>query len=200
MNILDVTDEILAVTGTVALRKMARELGLKGLSSARGETIREAVKAARDEARLAEEIAEFGKETVQAAIAQEAEMAKAEGTEPTEVLTKAVTDDEEKKARRSRRGMVIVAKGTEIHKSETFRVAAEANGWTVEVTRTTDVIEEDGEEFETELYVAIAKREDDEIELAWEGRAYNYPNSSALLGGKSRKVRNLKEALRFLAK
>lgn len=100
-----------------------------------------------------------------------------------------------KKAGRSRAGMVIVAKGTEVHKSNTFKEAAEAAGWTVTIlgSVTTD---EDGEEIER--FVAVAKRGEDNIELAWNGRAYDYPGSSASLKGKGRKVRNLKEALRLL--
>lgn len=100
-----------------------------------------------------------------------------------------------KSAGRSRAGMVIVAKGSEIHKSNTFKVAAEAAGWTVSVlgSVTTD---RDGEEIER--FVARATKGDQVIELAWNGRAYDYPSSSAILKGKNRKVRNLKEALRFL--
>lgn len=102
---------------------------------------------------------------------------------------------------RSRAGMVIIAKGTEIHKSETFRVAAEAAGWSVNVVGTVVTQEdEDGEEFEIERYVAIATRGEDIIDLSWDGRAYDYPHSYAKMSGKVRKVRNLKEALRFLAR
>lgn len=96
---------------------------------------------------------------------------------------------------KSRMGMVIVAKGSEIHKSETFRVAAEAAGWTVNVLGYVT----DGEEGE-ERYVATATKDGQTIELAWNGRAYDYHSSSATLAlnGKARKVRNLKEALRLL--
>lgn len=97
---------------------------------------------------------------------------------------------------RSRMGMVIIAKGSEIHKSETFRAAAKAAGWSVEILGSVITEEEDGEEIER--YVAIASRDGDVIELAWNGRAYDYPGSSAHLGDRSRKVRNLKEALRLL--
>lgn len=96
---------------------------------------------------------------------------------------------------RSRAGMVIVAKGTELHKSETFRVAAEAAGWTVTILGYVNLAE-DGEE--QERYVATATKDGDTIELAWNGRAYDYPSSSANFGGKGRKVRNLKEALRLI--
>lgn len=98
---------------------------------------------------------------------------------------------------RSRAGMVIVAKGTEIHKSETFRVAAEAAGWTVEMMRETYELEADAEGEGTRYY-ATATRGTDSISLAWDGRAYDYPASSANLAGKGRKVRNLKEALRLI--
>lgn len=94
---------------------------------------------------------------------------------------------------RSRAGMVIVARGTEVHKSATFKEHAEKAGWSVQITVTTTVVEEDGE-----LHTAIASRGLDKIVLKWNGRAYDYPNSSATLKGKSRKVRNLKEALRLL--
>lgn len=96
---------------------------------------------------------------------------------------------------RSRAGMVIVAKGSEFHKSEIFRVAAVAAGWTVNVLGSV-VDGEDGEEIER--FVAVAKRGGDEIELAWNGRAYDYHASGATFNGKGRKVRNLKEALRLL--
>lgn len=96
---------------------------------------------------------------------------------------------------RSRAGMVIIAKGSEIHKSETFRAAAQAAGWSVNVLGSVNIAE-DGEE--QERFVAVAKKGDDKIELAWNGRAYDYPTSGATFGGKARKVRNLKEALRLL--
>lgn len=88
---------------------------------------------------------------------------------------------------RSRAGMVIVAKGSEVHKSEVFRLAAEAAGWTVSITS-------GGEDH----FYADAHKDGDAVQLAWEGRAYNYPASSARINGKDRKVRNLKEALRLL--
>lgn len=99
---------------------------------------------------------------------------------------------------RSRAGMVIVAKGTEIHKSETFRAAAEAAGWGVKVIRESYELSDDAEGDGTRFY-ATAERDGDSISLAWDGRAYDYPNSSALINNKNRKVRNLKEALRLLA-
>lgn len=93
--------------------------------------------------------------------------------------------------RKSRMGMVIVAKGSEIHKSLTFKEAAEAVGWTVEIERH----EVEVDEFR---YYATATKGTEVISLAWNGRAYDYPNSGAVLNGKDRKVRNLKEALRLL--
>jgi hypothetical protein len=101
-----------------------------------------------------------------------------------------------KTARRSRAGMVIVAKGTEVHKSETFRKEAEKLGWAVTVQEQTY---DDGDALNTRYY-ANAHRGADAIQIAWDGRAYDYPSSSARLAGKDRKVRNLKEALRFLAR
>jgi hypothetical protein len=103
----------------------------------------------------------------------------------------------EPKAGRSRAGMVIVAKGSEIHKSETFRVAAESAGWSVTMLRETYELEENAEGEGTRYY-ATARRGNDWISLAWDGRAYDYPGSSSEFGGKARKVRNLKEALRLL--
>jgi hypothetical protein len=97
---------------------------------------------------------------------------------------------------RSRAGMVIIAKGTEIHKSETFRVAAEASGWTV--TTLEQAYETDGDEEPATRHYATATKGDESISLAWEGRAYDYHASSAVLKGKARKVRNLKEALRLI--
>lgn len=98
-----------------------------------------------------------------------------------------------KPSRKSRAGMVIVAKGTEVHKSQTFKAAAEAAGWKVTVTG--EHIDEDG----NGRYYADAYRGEDAIQLAWDGRAYDYSASSALIKGKNRKIRNLKEALRVLA-
>lgn len=97
----------------------------------------------------------------------------------------------EPKTGRSRAGMVIVAKGTEIHKSVTFKEAAEAAGWSVVITTTVDADE-------NERHTAAAKKGDDLIVMKWSGRAYDYPASNAILRGKARKVRNLKEALRLL--
>lgn len=101
-----------------------------------------------------------------------------------------------RKTGRSRLGMVIVAKGTEIHKSETFRVAAEAAGWIVTV-HAEDY--SDGTDEGATRYYADAHRNGDAVQLAWDGRRYDYPSSSARIAGKDRKVRNLKEALRLLA-
>jgi hypothetical protein len=103
------------------------------------------------------------------------------------------------RAGRSRAGMVIVAKGTEVHKSETFRKAAEAAGWNVTVQRETYELPEGTTGEGTRYYATAAKPgTDDAISLAWDGRAYDYPSSDAVINGKGRKVRNLKEALRLL--
>lgn len=98
---------------------------------------------------------------------------------------------------RSRAGMVIVAKGSEVHKSETFRAAAEAAGWTVTMTRETYELADDATGEGTRYY-ATASRGESHISLAWDGRAYDYEASGASFNGKARKVRNLKEALRIL--
>jgi hypothetical protein len=102
-----------------------------------------------------------------------------------------------RKSGRSRAGMVIIAKGTELHKSTTFAKAAEAAGWTVDITREFYELPE-GTEGEGTRFYATATRGEDSISLAWDGRAYDYPASSARLAGKDRKVRNLKEALRLI--
>jgi hypothetical protein len=107
-----------------------------------------------------------------------------------------------RKTGRSRVGMVIVAKGTEMHKSLIFKAAAEAVGWTVEIARETYELAADAEGEGTRFYATATKTTqlgaDDSISLAWDGRAYDYDASSAVLAGKGRKVRNLKEALRLL--
>ncbi len=235
MQIADLDADFINYTntmGTVALRKLARELGLKGLSSARGETIRLAIREAYDAHQAEIEAAELEKEA-------EAEKAKApkknacedcgrrvnkkvhpelcevcydyagwenthqdgdngpEGHEGCPICHPELDKRFNRREGRSRAGMEIVARGTEVHKSETFKVAASAAGWTVTIgiQEPTEADEVQGDT----RYVAMAVRGDDSIELAWRGRAYDYPNSAAHLGGKDRKVRNLKEALRLLA-
>lgn len=102
-----------------------------------------------------------------------------------------------RRAGRSRAGMVIVAKGTELHKSALFAKAAEAAGWTVHIEREFYELGEDATGEGTRYYATATKGEDS-ISLAWDGKAYDYPASSARLAGKDRKVRNLKEALRLV--
>jgi hypothetical protein len=97
---------------------------------------------------------------------------------------------------RSRAGMVILAKGTEYHKSATFKAHAEAAGWTVTVAEERYEVEDDEEGMTR--YFATATKGEHSISLAWDGRAYDYHASSARLAGKDRKVRNLKEATRLL--
>ena len=180
---VDLIDTDLRTMKTVELRKLAASGGLKGQSSARKEHLLgllEPIQMAQVE--NMEKVAAQVKAAVDAKVN--------EGVDAT------AGDDSEaaKKARRSRRGMVIVAKGTEVHKSQTFKVAAEAAGWTVTVTG--EVY--DGET-EATRYYADAYKGENAIQLAWDGRAYDYPASSALINGKNRKIRNLKEALRILA-
>lgn len=111
-------------------------------------------------------------------------------------------DPRNRKPGRSRAGMVVVAKGSEIHKSLVFKKAAEALGWTVEIARETYELPDDAEGEGTRFYATATKTTqlgaDDSISLAWDGRAYDYDASSAVLAGKGRKIRNLKEALRHL--
>jgi hypothetical protein len=105
-------------------------------------------------------------------------------------------DPRNRKPGRSRAGMVIVAKGTEYHKSQIFKAAAEAAGWTVTMQEETYEETTDGDV--PSRYYATAIKAGNAIQLAWDGRAYDYDASSAKFGGKDRKVRNLKEALRLL--
>lgn len=88
-------------------------------------------------------------------------------------------------AGRSRAGQVIHAKGD---KPGVFQEAAETAGYVAK-----------REDSETGRTTVTATRGDDSITMVWNGKAYDYPNSSATLGGKARKVRNLAEALRLLA-
>lgn len=193
INLLALTETGLNANTAVELRKAAAELGIKGASKGRKAdlilAIMDLVYAAQD-AKKAED-AELA-EKYQAVL--DAEKALETSTAP-----EATDEAAAKKARRSRLGMVIVAKGTEIHKSATFKAAAEASGWSVELTVTVETVEEDGEEFEIEKHTAVATREGDSIVMVWNGRAYDYPASQGFIGGKDRKIRNLKEALRVIA-
>jgi hypothetical protein len=73
----------------------------------------------------------------------------------------------------------------------------------VTVQSETYELPEDAEGEGTRFYATATRKsgtnsDADSISLAWDGRAYDYPESSAVIGGKSRKIRNLKEALRVL--
>lgn len=182
LNLLNLTETGLQANTAVELRKAGAELGIKGASKGKKADLILAIM-----------------DLVYAA--QEAEAAKNAPAvvEATEV---ALTDEAEaKKARRSRRGMVIVAKGTEVHKSQVFAEAAQAAGWSVTITRDAQLVEDEetGETYEEERYVAIAQQKGAMVQASWNGRAWDYPNAFAGVGGKARKVRNLKEALRILA-
>jgi hypothetical protein len=231
---MDITALNLDETGTVALRKLARELGLKGMSSAKGADLRDAIRPIQ-----AAQIAEAAEAAAKVAAAPVAKKGSCDvcgirradrklngqcepcweegGWENThsdsnhEGLKDSMSGPELdaeidgcwicfpelNRAKRPARagvvriGQVIVAKGTEVHKSQIFKTAAEATGWTVSIQTETY---EDGN---TRTY-ATATKGTDSISLAWEDRSYDYPNSSAILDGKSRKIRNLKEALRVL--
>jgi hypothetical protein len=159
MNLIEITDEQLDATGTVALRKLAKELGFKGMSSSRGGDIRSAVRHARNAQIELDKVAALN-----------------EAKRPARIG-------------RSRAGMTIIARGTEIHKSATFKEAAEAAGWKMIGPHHIE---------DNNTYVATAVKGQDKIELVWNGRAYDYAASSARLAGKARKIRNLKEALRSL--
>lgn len=97
----------------------------------------------------------------------------------------------------SRVGQVIVAKGTEIHKSLLFKTEAEKAGWTVTIQTETYELPGDATGEGTRHYATATKGES-HISLAWDGRKYDYPESGASFNGKARKVRNLKEALRLI--
>jgi hypothetical protein len=199
---VDLIDTDLRAMKTVELRKLAAQGGLKGQSSARKEHL----------LGLLEPIQLAQVENMEKVAAQRAEQLAAEQAEKdlaeqdmTEVeahkdaLVAKLSDEEAaKKARRSRRGMVIVAKGTEIHKSATFKQVAEANGWTVTIDVTARMVEEDGEFYEIECYTATAEQKGSIVVGSWVGRAWDYAGASAGVGGKARKVRNLKEATRIL--
>jgi hypothetical protein len=167
------------------LRKIFTEQGVKGASSWKREDFNSAT--------IAAEFAAYAEATERRIAADNAaQNALVEAGNAAPVLPK---------TGRSRRGMVIIAKGDEVHKSETFRAAAEAAGWTVTVSRESyEIVVEDDLEFDSEgtRFYADAHRGDEAIQLAWDGKAYDYPASSARLAGKDRKVRNLKEALRLL--
>jgi len=170
----------------VELRKLGAANGIKGAAKGRKSDLVAAIAAIR--------IAQ-----VEALAAEQAEkdLAEQDMTE-VEAHKDAVVDEEAKKARRSRRGMVIVAKGTEIHKSQTFKEYAEARGFKVTITTEVETVEEDGEEYEIETYQAVAEQKGYIVVGSWIGRAWNYAGAYAGVGGKARKVRNLKEALRIL--
>lgn len=162
----------------VELRKLGAANGIKGASKGK-------------KADLVAAIAEIRIREVE-------ELAVAERLANAEVPVELSDEEAAKKARRSRLGMVIVAKGTEVHKSQTFKQAAEAAGWTVTIDVTARMVEEDGEFFEVECYTATAEQKGSIVIGSWVGRAWDYPGAFAGVGGKARKVRNLKEALRIL--
>lgn len=183
----DLIDVNLAAMKTVELRKLAAKGGLKGQSSARKETL----------LGLLEPIQAAQVENMEKVAAQAA-AARAAAAAPVKHATAGDDSEEAKKARRSRRGMVIVAKGTEVHKSQTFKQVAERAGWTVTIDVTARMVEEDGEFYEIECYTATAEQKGSIVVGSWVGRAWDYAGASAGVGGKARKVRNLKEALRIL--
>ncbi len=241
---IDITATDLDATGTVALRKMARELGIKGMSSAKGADLREAIRPIQADQLAAKKAEVKAKKSGKCIIcgirngmsaAKRSEMgiskdfsdqchpcyeeggwenSHSDGGHATILSNNAagITLTEEQRAEidgcwicfpqlnlakrparegRSRMGMQIVAQGNELHKSEVFKKAAEALGWKVTIST-----EDDGKE--GQRLRAFATKGEETISLAWEGRAYSYPNSEAFLGGKARKVRNLKEALRLI--
>jgi hypothetical protein len=170
----------------VELRKLGAANGIKGASKGKKADLVAAIAAIR--------IAEA--EALAAELAEQ-ELAEQDMTEVAAHKDAVVEEELAKKARRSRMGMVIVAKGTEVHKSETFRAAAEALGWNVKIEYTeTGEVDEDGEAIIR--HHAVATKGGAVVEGSWIGKAWDYPNAGAGIGGKARKVRNLKEALRIL--
>lgn len=218
--------------GTVALRKLAAQAGIKGQSSARGAFIRDILRPIQND-QIAAEAAKSTPAAVKASKGKCTECGRKEDFRASELCKECreygewenahadeghgdqefpVRDEltdacqvchpeldgrKARRAGRSRVGMVIIAKGTEMHKSMTFKKAAEAAGWIVDLTREFYELGEDATGEGTRHYATAIKGENS-ISLAWDGRAYDYPASSARIGGKDRKVRNLKEALRLL--
>lgn len=176
----------------VELRKLGAANGIKGAAKGRKADLVAAIAAIR--------IVEVEALAAEQAEKDLAEQDMSEFEAHKDALVAELSDeDAAKKARRSRRGMVIVAKGTEIHKSQTFKAAAEAAGFEVEITVGAILVEEDGEVFEIETYDATATKAGYVVTGSWIGRAWNYAGAGAGVGGHARKVRNLKEALRILA-
>jgi Rho termination factor, N-terminal domain len=170
----------------VELRKLGAANGIKGASKGKKADLVAAIAAIR--IAEAEELA---------AEQAEKELAEQDMTEVAAHKDAVVDEELAKAARRSRRGMVIVAKGTEVHKSETFRKAAEALGYQVEIEYTeTGEVDEDDEPIIR--HHAVATKGGTVVEGSWIGKAWDYANAGAGIGGKARKVRNLKEALRIL--
>lgn len=250
---IDITATDLNELGTVALRKLARELGLKGMSSARGADLRiaiEPIKAQQIEAAKPRGMKKVPlhpatpgsyelvidtpakPETPKKGVCEDCgrkvgksghptlcepcydyagwENTHSDDAHGTDGFTGVPSDKDvcpvchpeldrrtERKTGKSRAGMVILAKGDEVHKSSLFKAMAEAKGWTVQVTVTLNASVDEDEDAQ-ELHTAIASRGLDTIVLKWNGRAYDYANSGATLNGKPRKVRNLKEATRLI--
>ena len=189
-----ITMDLTSLTA-VELRKLGGELKVKGASKGKRADLLAAIG----------EIQNAQRELVEADLAEKYEDVleaernfKAEQDKLAKGASQYDDSDEAKKARRSRRGMVIVAKGNEIHKSTTFKEYAEARGFKVEITVGSMLVEEDDEVYEVETYEATATKAGYVVTGSWIGRAWNYPNAGAGVGGHARKVRNLKEALRLL--
>lgn len=244
MTTIDLTIIDLEKTGTVGLRKLAKELGLKGMSSARGAELRAAIVPLQIQAVEAERV--LRREQNQAVAAKSLcvvcsrrprstkAQRRAEGIggsdfadicipcyresgwENThsdaghaEILAQPESErtieeqdeirgcwicfpelneanaDYVAKSGTSRQGQVVVAKGD---KARIFSDAAEAAGFRTAFQR-----------LDSGKTTVIVEKAENRIMLVWNGPAYDYALSGATLGGKSRKVRNLKEALRLLA-
>jgi hypothetical protein len=200
MTNLDLTAMDLNSLTAVELRKVGAQAGVKGAAKGKKADLLAALLPMQSlQIRLAEqELARSTKDAkVEAELAAkyqdvlDAEKALEASTAPQ------ATDEVAKAARRSRMGMVIVAKGTEVHKSETFRAAAEALGWNVKIEyMETGEVDEDDEPIIR--HHAVATKGGAVVEGSWIGKAWDYANAGAGIGGKARKVRNLKEALRIL--
>ncbi|GAA2648493.1 hypothetical protein [Paractinoplanes durhamensis] len=217
-------------TTTTALRKLAQELGLKGMGSANKATLLPAITAELERRAAAEAVIEkAGKAPKLCAICGKrrptskngkdfrdqcdpchveagwenthsdgghADILAVEEEQRTDVQRKEIDGcwvcfPELNRAKRdprpgqARAGQVVVAKG---NKAEVFKAAAEAAEYRVDI-----------ETNDANRTVATATcRDGSWIQLVWNGAAYDYPNSSAKVNGKERKVRNLAEALRLL--
>lgn len=222
IELLNLTEEGLNANTAVELRKAGAELGIKGAAKGRKADLIAAIMVLVNEAKAAAKPVETPKGKCTDCGRKEGfrgsqlcdecreyaewenthsdhghDDGKGEYAEQCPVCRPELDPRTARKTGRSRAGMVILAKGTEVHKSNLFAKEAEAKGWTVTTMSETYELPE-GTTGEGTRWFATATRGEESISLAWDGRAYDYHASSAVLAGKPRKIRNLKEALRLI--